>query len=255
MNEQEMKWWYNQKMIKWNIYSILKGKYMSIKPSKERGLIRYCKITMPDMLSESLDKWNIQFDSKLYMDIVTWNYLPLFSYIKHKRTEQKDEFNKSFESNINEVDFVIDIDAKKNLKGEKELWTNTHKRAITCMKFLQKNEIPFSVWNSSSNGFQFYVKEGDMKPVLGLIRNPQSKIEKYIKFVKTMRNVNPDLAVYDTRRIIKLPYSLCEGYVVLPLTEEQLRTWTPTMAEPKWVYENITLLNRGIIKNDCNRNN
>tara|TARA_Y100000296_G_C5170530_1_gene257034 strand:+ start:857 stop:1645 length:789 start_codon:yes stop_codon:yes gene_type:complete len=240
-------YWYGQPMIQYNIFKCLKDRYMTIKPNQDRILVRYNKITSYGIIYNVLRKWNTQKDHKLYMDITTWKSMPLFSYnTGGTRQEQQKTFNNDFEKNVMDVDLVIDIDAEKK-DGKKVNLLGTIERAKKCRAFLRKYNLEFSVWNSSSNGFQFFVTgEEFRKKLKKSTRKPIKKVEEYIKFVKKMKGVYPDFAVYDLRRIIKLPYSLCDGVVVMPLDDSQLDRFDPMDYTPSQVLQDFQLRNRGL---------
>lgn len=243
------KYWYNMPEVQYNLYKPLARKYLSIKKDGVGGLIRYNKITAYQQILKVLEHWGVLGrPHKLYMDLAIWKEMPFFSYDPKIRETQKEEFNKKNEKGeehyvplIQDMDFAIDIDAEKDAEGNKKDWQSTHARAVKCKKWLERHKIPYAVWNSSDNGFQFFIFGSNWKKKKNMVK----KVLFYKEMAKSIRGAGADIAVYDLRRIIKLPYSLCNGKVVLPLADEQFDKWNPQMCELKWVMAHIGLKNRG----------
>lgn len=236
--------WYNSRVVQFNLFRGLKDRYMSILPnvnSEAKKIIRYQKVTSTGLFVNIFTKWNVSDKHKLYMDLATWKNMIMFSYDPKEREKQKEDFCLNIENNISDIDFGIDIDAEKDKDGNKKDWRITHKAALKVRDWLKAKKIPYAVWNSSDNGFQFFIPGSHFKNFKSMTK----KVQHYGQMAKKIRGVKVDQSVYDLRRFFKLPYSLCNGIVVLPLTDIQLDNFTPEMVKPEWVRAKIDLYNRG----------
>lgn len=119
----------------------------------------------------------------------------------------KDSFKNEYYKVMTEYDFFIDIDAKRF-----EDMDIAHKSACNILAFLKKKGYDIEV-RFSGRGFHIVVPYKHFKD-LNLSFDPNQDNNIYNHYLGLARylfdNISEliDLSVYDSRRIIKLPYSL-----------------------------------------------
>lgn len=259
-------WWYNQDFVLFNMIPHLKHRYLSVKktnPDREKDKKKYIQIRYymgykKVLLVDSIRRLNVINDTSanLYFDLAQWKdkdgNTPLFNFEKEKRKEQK----KAFTGNISKgdgtyldlmagYDYAIDIDAKDLKKAWKD--------AKPIKDIFDQYKIPYSLKFSGSKGFHFVI---DYKWIT-LNFKPTELGEKFATITNNLiidlKLKYVDDTIYDHRRVLKLPYSLCnkEGkeYVCLPLTDEQFEGFKVENMELQNV-ANLRLFKRGIIERD-----
>ena len=253
--------WYSTDYIIYNLISQLKYRYLSVrkqdKKNPKKGILAryYLGYSIP-LLQDSL-KRNGVFDdtsAKLYFDLTTWgnkeNPMPLFSFDKNKRKEQKEEFSKGekWKNYIKDYSLAIDID-NKNLNL-------AYKDAKKIKEVFDIYKLPYSVKTSAGKGMHFLI---DSKWIQTKVK-PINRAELFGKVIQNLAKdencKNIDFSIYDCRRILKLAYSLSfkndAEYVALPLDNNQFSNFNEEDCRLENVMKEVRLFKRGLLERDHN---
>jgi hypothetical protein len=57
-----------------------------------------------------------------------------------------------------------------------------------------------------------------------------------------------DDSIFDSRRVLKLPYSFCLGNIVLPLDDEQIENFSIELVKPENVLSTMQIKDRGLLE-------
>lgn len=256
MNENELmnlrKRWYSEPLTLLEMVKNMQGREVAFLEGKTE-LPLLTKSASPvrcikaHSLSYLLSNFNaFSFTEKpynLYCSVATFENLPMFSYNPSKRKEEQDAFfhGSGFDLCIKGYDFVIDLD-NKDLN---EAYLDAKKVKKVFDEFGLKYYLKFS----GSRGFHFVVKDNNFFPKELTPNEKVSLAELVIKNLKLIENIpSIDETIYQATRILKCPYSL-EGFnVALPLTDEQFANWRIEDMRIDSVYQNIKLMNRGLLE-------
>ena len=253
--------YYSQPMVLYNLISQLRYKYLSaIKKVNEKNVLtRYSMGYSLELLQDSLRRLDAFKDTtvKLYFDLTRWEKdgnMPMFSYNKEVRKEDKDRFNEEYKQYMADYSFGIDIDAK----DLKKAYTDT--KAIK--KLFDEYRLPYSLKFSGQKGFHFLIHYRWFNKRMKaenkvLLFQKLSKVIIGVCGLKSITNGGTfDDTIYDDRRIFKLAYSLQNKdgveYVCLPLSDFQFDNWKLEYME----LENVMrpsyckLFKRGLLERD-----
>ena len=249
--------YYSQKYVLFNLIEQLRYTYLSGIKKNEKGkniLSRYYLGYNLDLLEDSLRRLGAYKDTtvKLYFDLAKWEKdgnMPMFSYNRETRKEDKDKFNKEYEQYFADYSFAIDIDAKD--------LSVAHRDTMKVKELFDKYKLPYSLKFSGGKGFHFLIH---YKCFNSRIKAKNKvllcqKLSKVIMNVCGLKSINEggtfDDSIYDSRRIFKLAYSLQnkdgKEYCVLPLDDYQFESWRLEDMELENVMRKVKLFKRGLL--------
>jgi len=248
--------WYSTDYVLHQIRPQLRNRYLSVRryntETKKWILSRYYMGYSIDLLKDSLKRNKALTDNsaKLYYDLATWKdndgITPTFSFDKHQRKKQKEDFSKNdgWKKLIRGYDFAIDFDDKKINSALKD--------CCVVKNILDRYRLPYILTFSGSKGFHIKIEDRWIKTRL----SPTKRAELFGKVVNNIMEENNlktiDTSIYDPRRILKLAYSLCnnEGYeyVCLPLNDYQFDTFSFEKMRIDNVLKNVKIYNRGLLE-------
>jgi len=265
--EKGREWYYSQPMVLYNIISQLKNKYLSVRKKNKKYdgienkkkfiLTRYYMGYSIPLLQDSLKRNNVLFDSsaKIYFDLATWKdengITPIFSFNMKERKEQKKVFSGNPTKNngryiqlINSYDFAIDIDCK-NIKTA---W----KEAKKIKEIFDSYRLPYSIRFSGSKGFHFVIDYKWIKTKVKPINRADYFGKIVAKIISDEKLKYVDTSIYDSRRILKIAYSLCNNdgkeYVALPLSDSQFKNFKYEDMELSNVLKTVKFFKRGLLE-------
>ncbi len=253
--------YYSKQYVLYELLKQLKYRYLSVRKQDKKNpkkyiLSRYYLGYNLDLLKQSLERNDVLNDktAKLYFDLATWgnekNSMPLFSFDKNKRKEQKEEFSKGekWKNYIQDYSLAIDID-NKNLNL-------AYKDAKKIKEVFDMYKLPYSIKTSAGKGMHFLI---DSKWIKTRVK-PDNRAELFGKVVQNLAKdencKNIDFSIYDCRRILKLAYSLSfknnAEYVALPLDDNQFSNFNEEDHRLDKVMRNVHLFKRGLLERDHN---
>ena len=101
--------------------------------------------------------------------------------------------------------------------------------------------------NSSYNGFHIhipakYMPKREIYELIGMINNA-------VYNLKGIYEINSiDTSIFDIKRVCKIPYSYeCSGAIVIPLSDTQLKNYSPERVKCENVLKNVMIKNRGLL--------
>lgn len=232
--------WYDKGYILFEICKQLQHKYLSFRfnGSYSRYYMGHCI----ELLKDSLVRHNCgKVPLKLYMDLAYWKTkMQVFSFNTKIRSVQKETFNDTFEQYMVGYDFAIDIDNKKNIMKS---WED----ANIIKKLFDYKQIPYSIKFSGSRGFHFLIPYRYVSKRYKVINLPDLFSDVVRGIVNEFNLKNVDETIYDSRRVLKLAYSVDGNNVVLPLTDEQFDNFDLHKVSVPYVLTNVKLFKRGLL--------
>jgi len=237
MNRSE---YYNNIEVLYEIVKLARGRELSfLGEYKVRNIKAHCL----DFLKSNFKRWNF-FDDRMnfYYSLAHLKNMPVFSYALPVRAKQSKEFALGFNDYVTDIDFSIDMDAHD---VSYEVCLEETKRLKECFdSFNLSYSLRFSGsgFHFNIDGLYFASKNGG---------GPSIKIDIYKRIAYELSVVlglsSLDLAIYDERRIWKMPYSFdCKsGLICLPLTDLQFNEFNKDMALPENVIK-MGVRNRGL---------
>jgi len=261
--------YYSRSYILFEMVKILKNRYLSVRKLKDDKYIlsRYFLGYSLELFKDSMARNNVTKDAsaKMYYDLAIYKnekgFTPLFSFNRDKRKEEKKVFSGrgqegAYLDYLKGYDFAIDIDSK-NLKVA---W----KEAKKIKDVFDEYKLPYSIRFSGSKGFHFTIdqrfieikdKYEDHPSLFGKVVN-NLVCDEFGKDKEGNPKGHVDFSIYDLRRILKLPYSICNNngseYVVLPLTNEEFINWKYEDMLMESVMKNKKIKDRGILERTFN---
>jgi len=233
--------YYKNREILFEMVKLMRGRE-SAWLSQER-CIRNMKIHNLAYLNSNMNAFNFyKRRYNLYISLASYNNMPLFSYDPRQRASQRAEFNKNYKDYMIGYDFFMDLD------GDPNNLTPVYNEAKKLKKFFDERKITYSLIFSGKKGFHFWIPDKVFEEI-----NLEERISFYKNFVKNLKIILTlkflDTTIYDYRRIRKLPYSLDinSGLFVLPLNDEQFRSFNKEEMKPEIILEKNNIRNRGII--------
>jgi hypothetical protein len=168
--------------------------------------------------------------------------VPVFSYnLKERRhTEEYQQFNENYKDYVAGYNLFIDIDSDWD-------WEKALKETLEVKKVFDEFKLPYYILNSSFKGFHLHIPAEYMpkKEISELLADINEVIYN-IKGIYDLKCV--DTSIFDLKRVCKLPYSMVsDGSVCLPLSDEQLKNFTPEIVKMENVMRNVKIMNRGLL--------
>jgi len=182
----------------------------------------------------------------VYASLSKFPNLPVFSFSGYVKKQQQTKFNQEFREYMHGFDFLMDID-----NPDIQL---AHVSSVEVKKEFDEFKVPYWLMFSGSKGFHFRVDYEDF-PVWLKEKSWDEIASTLKKFSENFRLLNNlpdiDLAVYDLRRIAKIPYTIVYPFyfVALPLSDSDFKNFSLEMVSlPIWMQKVSTIKNRGLLK-------
>jgi hypothetical protein len=249
---EQRRWWYSQTFIGLEMVKLLQHRELTMlekkNPQQEasgRSLktIRCCAGYTLDLLKSNFNAFaflDYPFVN-LYYSLIRFEKMPQFSYSPSVRAKSYAEWsNEEYKAQFNSYDFAVDFDGDDGLD-------TALRDCLHLKKILDQFKVPYSVRFSGSRGFHLCV-DAKWLPQL-----PEQKIVDLcgelgfmIKKIEGLETL--DDTIFDARRVFKLPYSFCQGRIVLPLDDFQLANFTPQLVDFEFVRKAIQIKGRGLLE-------
>jgi len=182
----------------------------------------------------------------VYASLSKFPNLLVFSFSGYVKKQQQTKFNQEFREYMHGFDFLMDID-----NPDIQL---AHVSSVEVKKEFDEFKVPYWLMFSGSKGFHFRVDYEDF-PVWLKEKSWDEIASTLKKFSENFRLLNNlpdiDLAVYDLRRIAKIPYTIVYPFyfVALPLSDSDFKNFSLEMVSlPIWMQKVSTIKNRGLLK-------
>ena len=150
-----------------------------------------------------------------------------------------------YQKQIVDYDFAIDIDSQR----KDGIITDAIGCAKEVKKIYDQYQLPYSLRFSGSKGFHFVIL-GKFIP----IKNITKRIKSINSVTQTIKETISkeykdcvDDSIADDRRVLKMPYTLDNWNMVLPLTDDQFERFHPDNMKLDYIMNNITLKDRNLI--------
>jgi hypothetical protein len=200
------------------------------------ALFRDCVGYNKPLLLSSFSAFRL-FDkkSKVYHSVGKVARTPWISYNPAERKAGLAQWQEQFNEHLTEYDFVLDIDDAEDLE-------RSHAVAATIKDYLDKHKVKYYICSSGSKGFHIRVRgETIAWPAADKPLRFKAVAEALEKLANPSETTKID-DIYQTRRLIKLPYSIdgSSEKVVLPLTDQQFKDYFELDLSPQAV------LSRGV---------
>lgn len=250
---EQRRWWYSQTYINFEMAKLLQHRELVFlekkNPKQEEAgrklkTIRCCAGFTLDLLKSNFNAFSVLDHPfvNLYYSLMHFEKTPLFSFSPVVRAREYSEWTKGgYKEQYSGYDFCVDFDSEDDGLG---------KALADCRrlkKILNEFKIPHSVRFSGSRGFHISV---DYK---WLPQLPEQKIVPFcgelgamIKAIEGLETL--DDSIFDSRRVFKLPYSFCQGKIVLPLDDFQLANFDVSIVSPTYVQKAIQIKGRGLLE-------
>jgi len=252
LNQVKIRDWYKNKLIKYNIFPLLKNRTVDFITPREivkekeikRSAFRYINIKSFTGIDFNIEKGEVveQFRN-VYCSVATLN--DTFEGINIvNRVEEKDlrkAINENFEKYVIGYDLKIDID-NSNL-------VQAHTEAVRVAEILDSYEVPYYVIFSGNKGFNFTVDTSFIPEDVAVLDRPEY-FKKIVEFMKNKEKLDSiDLEVYTIGRVFKVPYSIERHYdlVALPLDRSQLKNFNVDEMKIDYCVKNLKLMNRSLL--------
>jgi hypothetical protein len=247
---EKKKKYYSNTFIQFELIKCLKNRELCMLSHKidcEKKNVRFLLAFSLDYLRKHLDRFDFHESlANLYHSVALLKpKVPVFSYNwkERRKTEEYKDFNENYKDYVEEYNLFIDLDADWN-------WKKALQEALKVKEIFNEFKVPYYVLNSSFKGFHFhipaeYMPKKEISELLEII----SKVVYNIKGIYDLEAI--DTSIFDLKRVCKLPYSyVADGSVCLPLTDEQLKNFTPEMVKMENVLKNVMIKNRGLLVRD-----
>lgn len=226
--------------VKW--YKDLAVKYELIKFLKNRELATLSKHT-PQRNTRMLKCHTRQHFEFIWDKIINVEYHKTFynfyyslaKYINgipnqpwRLKDRDNSSWNRSYYKHIEEMDFVIDIDASK------EIIDIAYEDAMSIHEFFNLHKVPHEI-RFSGRGFHIIIPFKFFQHLnmsFYFMHKQGSYVDLYLVIAEYLeKNYSElvDLTIYDFRRVLKIPYSLAvypgdqDSYICYPLDQEDLK--------------------------------
>lgn len=239
--------WYSDDGIQWQLVLNLRGKELAILNQKDtlpEIKVRYLKAFHSKFLKEHYEVYRIKerINANLYNSLATYSYFPTLSYSPYNRTtgEEYEKFKDEFEKHIVGYDILFDLD---NLNIE-----DAYHDAKKLKAILDEKKIAFTCYFSGGKGFHFKIpfEFTGLKPKVFDVEF-KIKVANFITYIKEIHEIESiDTSIVDLKRIAKLPYSLVNDNVVLPLSDEQFDNFNVEMIKIDKIPP-LSCRNRGLL--------
>lgn len=242
-------WWYSQTYILLEMVKLLQHRELVILEKPNSSIINRRPKTIRCCCGYTIDLIKSNFNSfrvldypfvNLYYSVMLLDKMPLFSFSPSVRSQKYVEWtNGGYQQHWIGYDFCLDLDGDTIEEARTDL--------IKIKKLYDEYKIPHSVRFSGSRGFHICVEsrwlpqlpEGKIVPFLGELATMMKEIDNIPSL---------DDTIFDSRRVLKLPYSFDRGNIVLPLDDYQIEHFTLQMVSPENVLKSIRIKDRGILE-------
>jgi hypothetical protein len=243
--------WYNKTFILFELAKACYKRELCFLPNKTvkgTGLpaIRCCKAFSISFLKTNFEKFRFyerNFDA--FTSISTFKDFPMFSFNPVERKAQMENFFNlgGFDNTWENIDFIIDIDNK----DVNDSYNDTKRLKVILDEF----NVPYSLRYSGNRGFHFVV-EGEKFFPQDMPLPQRVKCSRIIaQNLNEIENIpSIDTGIYDRERVLKLPYSLVNENVCLPLTDKNFDEWKVDDMHYSKVLQKFVLKNRGLLARD-----
>jgi hypothetical protein len=249
---EQRRWWYSQTYIGLEMAKILQHRELVFLEKKnpaqqETGrklkTIRCCAGYTYDLIKSNFNSFAILDHPfvNMYYSLMHLEKMPLFSFAPAVRAQKYVEWtNGGYKEQYAGYDFALDFDGDDGLD-------QALKDCLRVKEIFDEFKIPYSVRFSGSRGFHLCV-DSKWLPQL-----PEQKIVALCgelgTMIKEIEGLSTlDDSIFDSRRVFKLPYSFCQGKIVLPLDDYQLANFTPQLVSPEYVQKAIQIKGRGLLE-------
>lgn len=182
----------------------------------------------------------------IYASLSKFPDMPVFSFSGYVKKQQQKKFNEEFRTYMTGFDFLMDIDNQDI--------SLAHDSAVPVKKEFDEFKVPYWMMFSGSKGFHFrvdyedfpdWLKEKDWDEI-------SSTLKTFSQNFKLLNNLpDIDMAVYDLRRIAKIPYTVVYPFyfIALPLSDSEFENFSLEMVSlPVWMQKTNEVRNRGLLK-------
>lgn len=249
---EQRRWWYSQTYILFELAKLLQHRELVFlekkNPSQQEAgrklkTIRCCAGYTIDLIKSNFNSFAIPDYPfvNMYYSLMHLEKMPLFSFAPALRAKSYAEWTMGkYKEQYTGYDFAIDFDGEDGIE-------QARKDCIHVKQIFDQFKIPHSVRFSGSRGFHLSVdyrwlpqlSEDKIVALCGELGCMMKEIDK----LETL-----DDSIFDARRVFKLPYSFCQGNIVLPLDDFQLANFDLSIVKPEYVLKAIKLKNRGLLE-------
>ena len=186
--------------------------------------IRNIKANALIYLSQNFYRWRFLHQPfNMYASVAVYPNMPMFSWNPEVRRKEMDDFNDRHQQYMTQYDLLVDID-NRDLK---QAYAETYK----CKEIFRNEGIPYTVCFSGNKGFHLRIAYLDFPEWMQRLKCDEL-IDLLKRFMENFRTINGlysiDLAIYDSRRQAKVPYSVVYPYylIALPLSDDEFNHFT-----------------------------
>jgi len=248
--EELKKEWYSNEGVKFEIVKNLKYRETAIiNVADGKKTTRCLKVNAVKYLDMNNGRYNIFGELyNIYGSLACFPQLPMFSFSKHVKYRQQQEFNKDYKKLMTGFDFMMDIDNSDI--------DEAHKSTKKCKKIFDKFGVPYWLQFSGSKGFHIRVDYDDFPSWLkskpfDIIANTLKQFAENFRIINNIPDI--DLGVFDLRRIAKTPYTVVYPFylVAYPLTDEEFDNFSIERVSLPYLMQNIEKIKfRGVLKRE-----
>jgi len=244
--------WYNSVPVQFEIVkSLVHRETALIHVVDGKKTLRCLKVNAVRYLHLNDSRYKIFLEPyNIYASLSKFPNLPMFSFSGFKKKQQQKQFNEDFKSFMTGFDFLMDIDNADISLAKKS--------AEPIKKEFDEFKVPYYCTFSGSKGFHFRVDYEDFPDWLKEKSWDEiaSTLKKFSENYRILNNLpDIDLAVYDLRRIAKIPYTVVYPYyfIALPLSDADFDNFSLDMVSlPIWMQKVGQVRNRGLMKREGN---
>lgn len=184
----------------------------------------------------------------IYKSVARLKNIPEFTFNPKKRSDETSEwFTNQFQKEVINYDLFFDFDKKENATLNDVLV-----EVKEFISYLRDYNVPFYIVFSGKKGFHVMIdgKYLDIERIENGNVYPHKKIAEQVKEVFNFRYLdlsNNGIA----NRLCKLPYSLVDENIALPLDDDQIDNFdVRNFTEFKITHSKIQLVRRGLIERE-----
>ena len=244
---RERIFWYSQTYITLELVKCLKNRelcFLTLKTEEKKKAVRYLLGFNLDYFKKHFNWFNVDKSLiNIYHSVALLKpEVPVFSYdLKvRSRDEKYKEFNENYSNYVEKYNFFLDIDGKTDFKL-------ALKEAKEIKKIFDEFKIPYYVLNSSFWGFHFVIPSEYM-PDLDIFKLLETLNELLYNFIGIHDFKMVDETIVDLKRVQKCAYSYsCDGSIVLPLSDDQLKNFKQEDVVMQTVLKDIRIKERGLL--------
>lgn len=239
--------WYRDKNVQMEIIKTLMHRETALLHSEKSLAHRCIKANATQYLEKNWERYHFLIEPQnLYGSLAKMPNMPMFSFNRHVKTEEMQQFNKVADTHITGFDFMFDIDNE-----DVEL---AYATASKIKADFDKRKIPYWIMFSGKKGYHIRVDFEDIPSRFQKLK-PFDLAKKFKEFAENYRAINMlddiDLSIFDVRRIAKTPYSVVYPYyfIALPLSDSQFQNFKlKEVSLPYWLNKTAEIYKRGLLK-------